>query len=530
MAYLYVPSTSSVSVPEAEDSISASSWHFQQLELHVWSRGKATRSRDWFRRWKKAVWLQRLSTRMSNPSQAETGVAAWTASLAASRVRLIPSPERNSGRMTIETSGLTPGGSSSSRGRGSSSSKTSRACLAPGQMRLLAQSESGETFAAWVARLRVDSSRRRKSASRMNASASSSLESTTGATLNKPIWPTPDAGVLNDREEPETFLERQRFHANKRENPTRAGLTLAIASKIWSTPSANDGMRGEDRARRDTGMPNSSLPTDVQSWPTPRVSIGMTNGMGDPDRAKDSRLENTAAAWPTPATRDYKGANSADHLDVSKGSLHLDQLPNFVAHVWSTPRVAQGGYTRDKGKVGAERLTLEGEAEMWFTPDVPNGGRSNPDSMSPTGKLPNGKKRQVGLANQVRQAGFLPSHPGQTTSTAGDTSRSSHLMLYRRYRATTCCALRSERRALLLMAIRQQGRGWTRRQGRERIRASFRRQLNPTFVYWLMGWKTGSTIYGLQEMGSCRWLQDWRSALSRIEVLDGPPEQLSLFG
>ncbi|WP_394658794.1 hypothetical protein, partial [uncultured Novosphingobium sp.] len=38
--------------------------------------------------------------------------------------------------------------------------------------------------------------------------------------------------------------------------------------------------------------------------------------------------------WPAPAARDHKGTNSPEHLQVSSGSLHLDQLPNFVEHVF----------------------------------------------------------------------------------------------------------------------------------------------------------------------------------------------------
>ena len=42
------------------------------------------------------------------------------------------------------------------------------------------------------------------------------------------------------------------------------------------------------------------------------------------------------------------------------------------------------------------------DAPLWHTPNVPNGGRVNPLDMSPTGKLPDGRKRQVGLEHQVR--------------------------------------------------------------------------------------------------------------------------------
>jgi hypothetical protein len=52
-----------------------------------------------------------------------------------------------------------------------------------------------------------------------------------------------------------------------------------------------------------------------------------------------------AEHWPTPAARDWKGANGPEHLDASTGSLHLDQLPNFVQHLWSTP-LGTGGTER----------------------------------------------------------------------------------------------------------------------------------------------------------------------------------------
>ena len=220
---------------------------------------------------------------------------------------------------------------------------------------------------------------------------------------------------MNDREEPETFLARQQHHATK-EDPTRAGLTLAIASKMW----------------------------------------------------------------PTPATRDYKGPNSAEHMDVSSGALHLDQLPNFVAHVWSTPKVSAGGYTRDKGKVGQERLTLDGEAKQWATPSVADttGGR-----MSRSGD----RSDEVLIKGQ---ANFLSSRLDQTTLLDGE------------------------------------------------IISSSGRQLNPVFVEALMGWPPmstmlfsiiGSTDCENWEMAWCLWRWRMRFALSHLALHDGPPAQLSLF-
>lgn len=48
-------------------------------------------------------------------------------------------------------------------------------------------------------------------------------------------------------------------------------------------------------------------------------------------------LEDQAEHWPGPAARDWKGPNAPVHLEVSTGSCHLDQLPNFVEHVFRQP-------------------------------------------------------------------------------------------------------------------------------------------------------------------------------------------------
>ena len=60
----------------------------------------------------------------------------------------------------------------------------------------------------------------------------------------------------------------------------------------------------------------------------------------------------SSSSWATPAARDWKGANSADHLEVSSGSLHLDQLPNFVEHVWTPPALWSTARASDGEKGG----------------------------------------------------------------------------------------------------------------------------------------------------------------------------------
>ena len=173
--WVYVPSTTSASVPGEADLISASSWQIQALARSCWSRGKPSPARSWLTRWSRAGWLRLLCGRMPEPSTAAHGVALWMASLAASRASLIPSPGDSLARTTNATFGQTPAASSSSPARGGASSRTSRGCSPRA-----AQNGFGETFTDWASRLRADCSRRRKSARAMGGNGSSSSR-----------WPTP---------------------------------------------------------------------------------------------------------------------------------------------------------------------------------------------------------------------------------------------------------------------------------------------------------------------------------------------------
>jgi len=69
-------------------------------------------------------------------------------------------------------------------------------------------------------------------------------------------WPTPDAGVFNLNETPESFLDRQKKLKAKGINGNGCGLTLAVAARMWPTPTAVDGRRGTGTYRpQDTGVP-----------------------------------------------------------------------------------------------------------------------------------------------------------------------------------------------------------------------------------------------------------------------------------
>ena len=51
-----------------------------------------------------------------------------------------------------------------------------------------------------------------------------------------------------------------------------------------------------------------------------------------PDRFPNLETQVGKATWPTPCTRDYKGANAEGSLIRKDGKSRLDQLPNDVVH------------------------------------------------------------------------------------------------------------------------------------------------------------------------------------------------------
>lgn len=248
--WLYVPSisTSSPSAQVDSASISASSWQFQALEQSAWSRGKPSRSRNWYQQWKRAIWLQRLFGAMPEPSMAEHGVAQLTASLVASRASLTVSPAGSKGRTTNATSGLTLAASSSNRAHGSSLSKMSPACSRRGLTKSLAQSGFAETFTSLASRWREDCSRRQKLARRTRESVSSFS-----------VWLTPSA---NEDAAGTVYGKMQQMltHQAKRFSDE--------ADQLWSTPRASDGEKGGPN--QSFGAGGQPLPAQTAQWMTPR--------------------------------------------------------------------------------------------------------------------------------------------------------------------------------------------------------------------------------------------------------------------
>ena len=123
-------------------------------------------------------------------------------------------------------------------------------------------------------------------------------------------------------------------------------VTIAEQAEHWATPNVPNGGRTTNTSnyREDGSKQQLMLEAQAAHWQTPGTdSFRSRSG----DRKSEEGLDQQARHWPTPAARDYKGENSDAHLEVSTGSKHLDQLPNFVAHLWPTPTAEPYGSSQN---------------------------------------------------------------------------------------------------------------------------------------------------------------------------------------
>lgn len=320
----------------------------------------------------------------------------------------------------------------------------------------------------------------------------------------------------------------------------------ASSSSAWPTATAGAARKGADHVRRDTGNPNSDLPTAV-------------------------------SLWPTPATRDHKGANSPDHLENGTGKKHLDQLPNFVEHLWYTPNVPNGGRTLSAeatttGMTPEERkqqVGLENQARFWSTPrasDAEKGGPNQAFGLGGGAPLP----AQTANWATPTSLSYGDSHqPGNSRNQNInlDLAETLHILLtgpaldLKAYTSaniwptpTAMNRPRSDETLEKCRASRKAKAGQntvplyledvasrlslpapaTSRDGEPSSKE--RRSLNPLFVEWLMGWPPGWTLLAWTDFACSgtelsRYRQHMRSAFLRLALPpEAPPAQLALFG
>lgn len=163
------------------------------------------------------------------------------------------------------------------------------------------------------------------------------------------------------------------------------------------------------------------------------------------------------------------------------GKIRNDML-DWVAESWSTPRASDGEKGSPNQAFGAGGIPLPAQAVNWPSPMVA-------DSRASASATAGGAETRVGYTPGVTLTDAIKiySLPAQPTSMNGEVSSTE------------------------------------------------RRSLNPLFVEWLMGWPPDWTLlawtdFGCSEMGLYLYKQRMRSALSQLaSPAAAPPAQLALF-
>ena len=279
-------------------------------------------------------------------------------------------------------------------------------------------------------------------------------------------------------------------------------------------------------------------------------------------------LASLSLGWPTPAARDHKGANGEAHLENGTGRLHMDQLPNFVAHLWRTPEMAQrrldagrqhsieaqamnsvGGKTPEQVEAMKERGRQKGKAPgvsnlnervmTWSTPRATDGESGSPNQSFGAGGIPlaaqtiqwwNTPSTADGMGGHVTRGGNRTNElllNGQAIDVTESTWKTPRTVqgLYTRDRGDPT----KERLSLDGQASSLQVRTHVTNGAVSPTSAqdSSRRSLNPFFVEWLMGWPMGWAYLGSTRSGflATEWSRWWLLMRFALSQLPWPDEE-----
>lgn len=163
--------------------------------------------------------------------------------------------------------------------------------------------------------------------------------------------------------------------------------------------------------------------------------------------------------------------------------------PNALS-LWNTPKTSGMNGARDYDSKRGVGLNTQ---VLWYTPDVPNGGRGTRGRITPTGQTEDGRKQQVGLNHQA-QAWPTPAARDVKGANANDTHATDQLA-----NVASRCGLQAPQRGPSGLAS-----------------SPSPPRLNPRFVEWLMGFPIGWTDSAPVATEWCRWKQRMRTELLRL--------------
>ncbi len=337
--WLYVPNlppepcpdpnpSSSISCPSAQgsagsnlaSSLPLTPWDMLHAASVTW-RGKQEPPQVWSLRWKRGGFIRRLSGLTCSPSTAENGVDLFISSLWGTPVRTTASPGSAQG---LAARGFSPPKSAALPPKAGLILSSVRTCRGTRTDSLKPLSRH---WSDWATALRREYSVRRKPATPCGASDCSSWRSSSEA-IPQDHWPAVRVATGS--------------YTRDHGDPDKERLSLEGLAQQWAAPSVavTDGSQTtRGGARSGELLLTGQAMEAAKMWAGPQAHDTRPRGAGNRENpnAGNACLAWDAMKWTAPAARDHKGANSADHLTVSTGSCHLDQLPNFVEHVFRPP-------------------------------------------------------------------------------------------------------------------------------------------------------------------------------------------------
>lgn len=318
--------------------------------LYATSSGKPSPQPVSWRGWRRRPWVRLLYGTISRPSMAEHGVASWISSLRASRAS--PSP-RPAGNGASKTSGGSGRSSSACFGRFDPDGSFSRTSLD------LFAMASGPSSVDWPSSgtMRSGACSVREPLERPTSGDGSSSSRRRGMTFDRNEYPTPTAHAYGtSQNEGEVPHDR----------PTRGTPSLETwATEQWPTPTSPGGGNSSRSADRKGEL---LLDRMARMWPTTTTRDADDAGRHttEPGSAMNpgTTLTDATRAWPTPSSRDYKGAPADPRTEgVGAFAERQDQLDR-VAERWPTPAATDGSKAPRKHKGGNPSLPLSSESSL----------------------------------------------------------------------------------------------------------------------------------------------------------------------
>lgn len=514
--WIHLPT--SVGLPGTEASTWDSDSCSQALAASVTASGNLRPANLWQRVLRKGLLTTRLSGLTCDPFQATCIVARWILQFSAHRASPTAWPESNSEKMTNGTSGPT---SSEWWEKYDHQQSFLRTC--PSSSDTSGQLEID--YKKWATKLRSRCSLQRKRLERRIYGSGSSLWPTArredgescgnhpGATdsLRGAIeqwmtphgmagrdasgklglggefakqatnWPTPDANLLNDGEDPASWIARRDRIKTEGINGNGMGIPLAMAGTMWDSPTAHDGRRPGADLDSTNG---TNLNRQCALWSTPNVPNGgrsvdaetVANRGNTENGKRQVGLESEVRHWQSPQGRDSRsGIIRPQTAEKHLGSRPLNEQ---VLGNWNTPSATDSKGMND----GPKSLMRRQHGEM--------------------------NTSDQRLRNQVTD--FPLSLQAPETSQPGGESLTSAPTSLQHYPVSTSGILLYDSLVYQNSSRCAKAKGWYG----ERPRPFARKRLNPLFVNSLMNWPCYWTLqepiaYGAQATASYLSAQRW---------------------